>query len=173
MKRSSSVLAGAMAIVALTNPALRADSGVQNVENAADSALNTLSDVLNAANALIAGNPAKGSLTVKNGRPSGNYPPGTMVTVVADVPPGGTFSGWTGDVAILSNPHLPTTTAMIPFTPVTIRANYTAPATDGAAPPTNSAPATNAAPATNETPAANAAAPARKSISARNSGWGG
>ena len=166
MKRSSSVLAGAMAIVALINPALRADSGVQNVENAADSALNTLSDVLNAADALIAGNPAKGSLTVKNGRPSGNYPPGTMVTVVADVPPGATFSGWTGDVAILSNPLLPTTTAMIPFSPVTIRASYTAPATD-------SAPATNAAPATNETPAANSAAPSRKSVSARKSRWGG
>lgn len=166
MKRSSTLLAGAMAIVALIIPELRADSGVQNVENVADSALNALSEVLKAADALIAGNPAKGSLTVKNGRPSGNYPPGTMVTVVADVPPGGTFSGWTGDVAILSNPHLPTTTAMIPFTPVTIRANYTAPATD-------SAPATNAAPATNETPAANSAAPARKSVSARKSRWGG
>ncbi|HEY5744878.1 MAG TPA: hypothetical protein VIU12_02270, partial [Chryseolinea sp.] len=113
-----------------------------NVENVADSALKALSEVLNAA---IAGNPAKGSLTVENGRPSGNYPPGTMVTVVADVPPGGTFSGWTGDVAILSNPLLPTTTAIIPFTPVTIRASYTAAA----------------------------AAPARKSISTRNSRWGG
>ena len=173
MKRSSTLLAGAMAIVALIIPELRADSGVQNVEKVADSALNALSEVQNAANALIAGNPAKGSLTVKNGRPSGNYPPGTMVIVVADVPPGGTFSGWTGDVAILLNPLLPRTTAMIPFTPVTIRASYTAAATNGASPPTNSAPATNAAPATSETPAANAAAPARKSISTRNSRWGG
>ena len=167
-KRSSTLLAGAMAIVALMTPELRADSSVQNVENVADSALNALSEVLKAANAFTAGNPAKGSLTVENGRPSGNYPPGTMVTVVADVPPGGTFSGWTGDVAILSNPHLPTTTAMIPFTSVTIRASYRVAATNEA-----SAPATNAAPATSETAAGNAATPARKSISTRNSRWGG
>jgi Divergent InlB B-repeat domain len=172
MKRSSTLLAGAMAIIAVI-PELRADSGVQNVENLSDSALNAVSEIPNVVSALIAGNPANDSLTVKNGRPSGNYLPGTIVTVVADVLPGRTFSGWTGDVAILTNPHLPATTAMIPFTPVTIRASYTAPATNGASPPTNSAPATNAAPATSETPAANAAAPARKSISKRNSGWGG
>jgi len=73
--------------------------------------------------------PTKFSLTVEKGNPSGNYAAGTLVTVSADAPKAGAqFAGWTGDVAILVNPSLPTTTATIPFMAVTITATYTAPA---------------------------------------------
>jgi Divergent InlB B-repeat domain len=72
--------------------------------------------------------PTKFSLTVQGGSPSGNYAAGTQVTVSADAPKAGAkFAGWTGDVAILANPFLPTTTATIPFMAVTITATYTAP----------------------------------------------
>ncbi len=66
------------------------------------------------------------SLTVENGIPSGNYAAGTLVTVSADAPEAGAqFAGWTGDVEILANPSLPTTTATIPFMAVKITATYT------------------------------------------------
>ena len=75
--------------------------------------------------------PASVSLTVEGGNPSGNYAAGTLVTVSADAPQAGAqFAGWTGDVAILVNPFLPTTTAIIPNMAVTITAAYTAPAAD-------------------------------------------
>ena len=74
-----------------------------------------------------ASEPATSSLTVENGNPSGNYPAGTLVTVSADAPEAGAqFAGWTGDVAVLANPFLPTTTATIPFMAVTITATYKA-----------------------------------------------
>jgi hypothetical protein len=76
----------------------------------------------------------KFSLTVENGNPSGNYAAGARVVVSADTPKGGAkFTGWTGDVAILTNPSLATTTATIPFMAVTITANYTAAANSSAA----------------------------------------
>ena len=91
--------------------------------------------------------PTKFSLTVEKGNPSGNYTAGTLVTVSAEAPRAGVqFTGWTGDIAILANPSLPTTTATVPFMAVTITATYTAPATDS--PPTSD-PATYTAPATN------------------------
>lgn len=74
------------------------------------------------------GKSATFSLTIEKGK-SGNYAAGTLVTVSADAPKAGAqFAGWTGDVAILANPSLPTTTAIIPFMAVTITATYTTPA---------------------------------------------
>jgi hypothetical protein len=64
-------------------------------------------------------------MSVVNGKPSGSYESGTLVRVVADAAPAGSeFAGWTGDIAILSNPFLPKTTAMIPYQDVTITATY-------------------------------------------------
>ena len=85
-------------------------------------------------------------LTVNNGTASGDET-GMLVTVTADTaPPGTQFVGWSGDVTILANPFIPTTTVTIPFMAVTITATYTAPATDS--PPTAD-PATYTVPATN------------------------
>jgi len=68
--------------------------------------------------------PESQALTVINGSASGNTP-GTVVTVTANDPPAGQqFAVWTGDVQILANPALSTTTATIPSTPVTITATY-------------------------------------------------
>jgi hypothetical protein len=48
-----------------------------------------------------------------------------MVTVTADAPPAGQqFAGWTGDIQILANPAVPTTTATMPSIEVTITATY-------------------------------------------------
>jgi hypothetical protein len=70
-------------------------------------------------------------LTVENGEPSGSYRTGNQVVVTADAPPvGAEFARWTGDIAILANPFLPTTSATIPYMAVTITATYTAPAID-------------------------------------------
>ena len=69
-------------------------------------------------------------LTVNNGTASGDET-GTLVTVTADTaPPGTQFVGWSGDLTILANPFIPTTTVTIPFMAVTITATYTAPATN-------------------------------------------
>jgi hypothetical protein len=73
------------------------------------------------------------TLTVTNGTGSGNYPPGTQVTVSANPPASGQqFTGWTGDVAILANPSAATTTATIPSSNVSIRATYSGGMTGGA-----------------------------------------
>ena len=84
------------------------------------------------------------SLTVENGKASGNYEAGTQVVVSADQPPPGSqFAGWTDDVAILANPFLSRTTATIPFTAVKITATYTEPPateTNSGEMPTASAP---------------------------------
>ena len=75
--------------------------------------------------------PTAASLTVARGKPSGRYAAGTQVTVSGDVPPPGAhFTGWTGDVQILADPRSATTTAMVPFTPVTITATYSADSQD-------------------------------------------
>jgi hypothetical protein len=71
--------------------------------------------------------PAPGTHTLKvnNGRGSGRHAAGTMVTVTADAPPAGQqFAGWTGDIQILANPAVPTTTATMPSIEVTITATY-------------------------------------------------
>jgi Divergent InlB B-repeat domain len=75
--------------------------------------------------AIGSGDPNTVLLTVAKGGPSGLYSPGTKVTVIADAAPKGThFTGWTGDVEILANPSLATTTAIVPFMAVRISANY-------------------------------------------------
>jgi hypothetical protein len=76
-------------------------------------------------------NPTNFTLTVQGGNPSGVYSAGTQVTVSANAPKAGAqFAGWKGDIEILANPFLPTTTATIPSMAVTITATYTAPATN-------------------------------------------
>jgi regulation of enolase protein 1 (concanavalin A-like superfamily) len=71
------------------------------------------------------GGPATYTLTVINGTGSGSYAAGTSVTVSANTPPAGqAFAGWTGDTAILSNPTLATTSALVPSMAVTITATY-------------------------------------------------
>jgi hypothetical protein len=60
-------------------------------------------------------------LTVINGSASGSF---GFVTVTANPPPPGQqFAGWTGDIQILTNPTLPTTTALVPGM-ATITATY-------------------------------------------------
>ena len=64
-------------------------------------------------------------LEVTYGWGSGVYPAGTIVPVKAAEPlMGSQFTGWTGDIAILSNPFLATTTALIPGMNVRIAASY-------------------------------------------------
>jgi hypothetical protein len=110
MNRPRKLLLAAMALAAATTSALRAGSTLHGEE-----ATTAASDL------------TKFSLTVENGNPSGNYPAGTLVVVNADVPQAGAeFLGWTGDIAILSNPFLPKTTATIPYRAVTITATYAA-----------------------------------------------
>jgi hypothetical protein len=61
----------------------------------------------------------------QNGRGSGPYTAGTMVTVTTDAPPAGQqFADWTGDIQILANPAVATTTATMPSIEVTITATY-------------------------------------------------
>ena len=69
--------------------------------------------------------PGSHLLDVEGGSGDGVYPTGTMVTVSADPPPAGQeFAGWAGDITILSNPFLATTTAIIPSMNVIIAASY-------------------------------------------------
>ena len=65
------------------------------------------------------------TLTVNDGTGSGPHDVGTTVTVTANPPPSGQeFSGWSGDIQILANPSLSTTTATMPSIDVTISATY-------------------------------------------------
>ncbi len=65
------------------------------------------------------------SLQVENGTGDGSYVAGTMVKVTADPAPAGQhFVSWTGDIAILSDANMATTTAIIPSMDVTIAAKY-------------------------------------------------
>ena len=69
----------------------------------------------------------QGVLTVNNGRGGGAYPTGSLVKVSANRPPNGQrFASWTGDIVILSNPFMETTTAIVPSIAVTITATYCA-----------------------------------------------
>ena len=64
-------------------------------------------------------------LDVEGGSGDGAYTTGTTVTVSANPPPEGQeFAGWTGDLMILSNPFLATTTSIIPSMDVNIAASY-------------------------------------------------
>jgi Endonuclease/Exonuclease/phosphatase family/Divergent InlB B-repeat domain len=66
-------------------------------------------------------------LMVHNGDGDGEYPTGTRVRVSADRPPvGQRFAGWTGDISILANPFLATTSATIPAADVSLTATYKA-----------------------------------------------
>ena len=72
------------------------------------------------------------TLTVTNGSGSGNYPPGTQVPVSANPPASGQqFTGWTGDVSILTNPAAATTMATVPSSNVSVRATYSGGTTGG------------------------------------------
>jgi hypothetical protein len=67
-------------------------------------------------------------LDVVSGSGDGIYPTGTMVKVSADPPSAGQqFAGWVGDIAILSNPFLPTTAATMPSMDVSLSATYADP----------------------------------------------
>jgi hypothetical protein len=63
-------------------------------------------------------------LMVTGGTGTGDYTPGTMVTVGASAPAGASFVSWTGDVEILANRFLSKTTATVPFQAVAITATY-------------------------------------------------
>ena len=110
MNRTSNLLVVALAVAAATVTGLKAGSTSQGEESTATSS-----------------DPTTFSLTVKRGKPSGNYASGTQVIVSADAAPTGAhFTGWTGDVAILANPFLSTTSATVPFMAVTVTATYSA-----------------------------------------------
>jgi Divergent InlB B-repeat domain len=67
-------------------------------------------------------------LDVVSGSGDGIYRTGKRVKVSADAPPAGQqFAGWAGDIAILSNPFLPTTTAIMPSMDVSLSATYADP----------------------------------------------
>jgi cytochrome c peroxidase len=65
------------------------------------------------------------TLTVNNGRSSGQPVAGQVVTVTADPPPAGQkFGGWSGDTEILANPSERTTKATMPSKDVMVSATY-------------------------------------------------
>ena len=114
MNKQTKQFTVAMMIAAATISGLKAGSTSQNEE------------VTPAPNG-----PDNVSLTVEGGTSSGNYAAGTLVIVSANPPSAGAqFTGWTGDVVILANPFLPTTTALVPQTAVTIKATFEEPAPD-------------------------------------------
>jgi uncharacterized repeat protein (TIGR02543 family) len=78
------------------------------------------------------------SLTVVNGTGSGSYAVGSSVTVTANAAAAGyTFSGWSGNTAILSNSSAATTTATIPASSSTITANYASTGTGSSGTPSS------------------------------------
>jgi Divergent InlB B-repeat domain len=82
-------------------------------------------DFVNTESATTAQSEVSTSLNVENGTGDGSYAPGTLVTVTADpAPEGQQFMGWTGDIAILSNPNIASTTAIIPSIDVGIVPQY-------------------------------------------------
>jgi hypothetical protein len=69
--------------------------------------------------------PEAHTLAVNGGTGSGFYEPGRTVLVRANPPPEGQeFLAWRGDTAILANPSLESTSALMPSTNVEITANY-------------------------------------------------
>jgi uncharacterized repeat protein (TIGR02543 family) len=64
-------------------------------------------------------------LTVNNGSGSGDYMPGTVVSVAADTAPTGYgFAGWTGDVTYVTDAGAATTTVTMPAENVDLTATY-------------------------------------------------
>ena len=62
-------------------------------------------------------------LTVNNGTGSGVYELGSRVLITANIPPAGQrFFAWTADTAILANPFLATTSALMPSMDVEVTA---------------------------------------------------
>jgi List-Bact-rpt repeat protein len=127
MTGTSKLVFVTMAVAAMTTFALRANSFPQDKQRKPEATATTASAPHDDTIATASSNLPKTSLNVINGNPSGEYSPGTLVVVTADVPAGAKFAGWTGDVAILANPLVPTTTATIPHTAVSITATFTAP----------------------------------------------
>lgn len=71
--------------------------------------------------------PASNPLTVSNGTGSGNYTAGSIVTVSANAPGGGTqFSTWTPGTIALANPFASLTTYTMPASAANITASYAA-----------------------------------------------
>ena len=62
------------------------------------------------------------TLTVQNGTGSGTYDEGSVVPIAATVPPKHRFTGWTGDIATVTDPSAEQTT-------ITLNGNYTVTAT--------------------------------------------
>ena len=83
MNRTSKLVFVAVALAASTNSALRADSLLQDKQSPPDSAATAVSVPQDETIASASIGSAKSSLTVVNGKPSDNYPPGTLVVVMA------------------------------------------------------------------------------------------
>lgn len=131
MNITSKLLFAAIVIAAATTSALVAGSAVSDDETTTASISRASSVSRNKEATTASSDQTTSSLTVINGNSGGNYAAGTQVIVSADAPKAGAkFARWTGDVAILANPFLPTTTATIPSMAVTITATYTAPSPD-------------------------------------------
>ena len=65
------------------------------------------------------------TLTVNDGSGSGRNVAGELLKVTANTPPTGKkFAGWSGDIQILANPSVSTTTATMPSIDVTVTATY-------------------------------------------------
>ncbi|HET9523660.1 MAG TPA: FlgD immunoglobulin-like domain containing protein [Terrimicrobiaceae bacterium] len=76
-------------------------------------------------NAASGGSAPRYALNVNKGIGNGNYLPGTIVNVTADIPPvGQAFKRWTGDTSQLANVSSPSTTLTMPPGAVTITATY-------------------------------------------------
>jgi hypothetical protein len=68
-----------------------------------------------------------GTLAVTNGTGGGDYLPGTVVSIAANVSAAGqVFDKWTGDTASIANINLPNTTLVMPFAAATVIATYKA-----------------------------------------------
>ena len=76
-------------------------------------------------NATSSGSATRYALNVNKGIGNGNYLPGTIVNVTADIPPvGQAFVRWTGKTSQLANANSPSTTLAMPPGTVTITATY-------------------------------------------------
>jgi uncharacterized protein (DUF1800 family) len=67
-------------------------------------------------------------ISVSGGSGSGVFRPGDTITIAADPAPGGMrFARWQGDIATLNNMAAPTTSLVVPATPVRLEAIYEEP----------------------------------------------
>src|SRR5262245_860476 len=93
MSRTSKLVFVTMAVAATTTFAMRADSLLQNKQRKPEAAATTASAPHDETIATSSSNLPKTSLNVINGNPSGEYSPGTLVVVTANVPAGAKFEG--------------------------------------------------------------------------------